>query len=106
MPASRRCPKCPRLIPAGTRYCPEHTAQYEASRGTPTTRGYGPAHQRERAKWKARITRGDTVTCTRCGQPIPPDAPWDLGHTPDRTTWTGPEHANCNRSDGGKRAHT
>lgn len=72
----------------------------------PTTgqRGYGYVHKRERAQWKPKVERGE-VPCAKCGRAIQPDEPWDLGHTPDRTAWTGPEHANCNRSDGATRGN-
>lgn len=74
-----------------------------AKRST-TARGYGADHQRERAKWKPRVQRGD-VDCARCGEPIEPDDHWDLGHTDDRTGWTGPEHASCNRRDGANKTN-
>lgn len=65
-----------------------------------TTKGYGIRHQREREKWRAKVDSGG-VTCARCNEPIQPGRPWDLGHTDDRTGWTGPEHRVCNRRAGG-----
>jgi hypothetical protein len=69
---------------------------------TTTTRGYGWAHQRERARWLRIVAHGG-VTCARCGTPIT-GTRWDLGHNDDRTQWTGPECIPCNRSAGGKAA--
>jgi len=65
-----------------------------------TRRGYGLVHKRERAKWTPRVDAG-LVDCARCRQPIEPGRPWDLGHTDQRDTWTGPEHLTCNRRAGG-----
>jgi hypothetical protein len=75
---------------------------------TTTDRGYGADHQAERAKWQRRMDQGEAVDChaERCLEPsrwIRPGQPWDLGHTPDRTAWTGPEHPLCNRAEGGRR---
>jgi hypothetical protein len=76
--------------------------------GSTTQRGYGTGHQAERARWQARLDRGETTPCHshHClhpGQPIDPDpSQWDLGHNADRTAWTGPEHIDCNRSAGGR----
>jgi hypothetical protein len=64
-------------------------------------RGYGGAHQRERARWAPKVARG-IVDCWRCGQLIQPGRPWDLGHDDDRRTYRGPEHPSCNRQAGGK----
>lgn len=72
--------------------------------GSTTARGYGWQHQRLRAYWKPIVERGE-ASCPRCGLPIPPEGPWDLGHTEDRTTWTGPEHATCNRAAGARKAN-
>jgi hypothetical protein len=67
-----------------------------------TARGYGSSHQREREKWRPKVDAG-LVNCARCGQPIEPGRPWDLGHSDDRKTWTGPEHpSSCNRKAGGR----
>ena len=98
----RRCAytRCPRLIPDGDRYCSEHKRARDHARGTAAQRGYGSAHQRERAQWWNRMAAGEQVTCPRCGRPILPGQCWDLGHNDSRDAWTGPEHAHCNRAAG------
>lgn len=74
-----------------------------------TDRGYGAAHQRERAKWKPKVDAG-VVDCWRCGKRIKPDPTltgdgWDLGHDDnDRSIYRGPEHSTCNRSKTGRAA--
>lgn len=70
-----------------------------------TARGYGWAHQQLRAWWAREIKRLGYVPCARCGEPIHDGDAWDLGHTDDRTAYTGPEHQRCNRADGGRRRH-
>ena len=66
--------------------------------GDTTARGYGWRHQARRARWAPLVATGQ-VCCTRCGQPILPGTPWDLGHDDhDRTLTTGPEHRACNRA--------
>jgi len=70
-------------------------------RGSTSRRGYGTKHQRIRASWSPKVAAG-LVNCARCGQPIEPGRPWDLGHTDDRAGWTGPEHRVCNRRVGGR----
>jgi hypothetical protein len=70
-------------------------------KGSTARRGYGTAHQRERARWRPKVDAG-LVDCARCGQPLEPGRPWDLGHTDDRTGWSGPEHLTCNRRRGGR----
>lgn len=103
MAAGRRCPapSCPRIIPPDTRYCPAHTRDYEARRGTATQRGYDTTHRALRRAWQTRIDAGDPVHCARCGTRIT-GTTWDLGHTDDRTNYRGPECATCNRSAGGR----
>ena len=102
--AMRRCPatNCPHLIHTHDRYCTEHARAYEQSRGTAHQRGYGTTHRTLRNQWQRTINQGNTY-CARCGLLILPTEPWDLGHTTDRASYTGPEHAHCNRADGGRR---
>lgn len=64
--------------------------------GSTTERGYGARHQAIRAHWAPIVATG-RVICWRCGERIKPGAPWDLGHSDDRRTYKGAEHAKCNR---------
>jgi hypothetical protein len=81
--------------------------------GSATARGYGSMHKRFRIQWKPVVDAGygfcHAVICLveRDGGTrwIEPGTPWHLGHTPDRTAWTGPEHARCNLSDGAVRGN-
>lgn len=109
MPAMRVCPTpgCPELTPGGP--CAAHRRQREQRRGTRQQRGYNAEHDRLRARWKPKV-EACTVHCHAkvCVMParlILPGQAWDLGHTDDRTGWTGPEHATCNRAAGGRAAH-
>lgn len=77
---------------------------------TTTQRDYGAQHQAERRRWQHVIdTEGGAlchaVHCLEPSRVIRPGAAWDLGHTPDRTRRTGPEHPRCNRSEGGRRGN-
>lgn len=75
---------------------------------------YDYAHQQQRAKWKPTVDAG-LATChaKRClmsSRIIVPDYTkrgdgWDVGHSEDRSRWTGPEHARCNRSEGATRGN-
>jgi hypothetical protein len=59
--------------------------------------GYGVDHYARR-RVLAPIVASGLVDCARCGEPIEPGTPWDLGHDDyDRTRYSGPEHAACNR---------
>jgi hypothetical protein len=69
--------------------------------GNTSDRGYGRAHEAQRRAWAPRVARGET-TCAKCHAAILPSQAWDMGHTDDRTAWTGPEHASCNRSAGAR----
>lgn len=95
---------CPNLRP-----CPDHARQAERRRGTRQQRGYDATHDRRREQWRPQVETG-MVDChaALCVMPLRRillGQAWDLGHTPDRSTWTGPEHSVCNRSAGGKAAH-
>lgn len=80
--------------------------------GTTTARGYGAAHQKLREQLLARWRPGQP--CARCGQPmlyrwlITPNgrrvSAIDLGHTDDRSGYTGLEHRDCNRRAGQARS--
>jgi hypothetical protein len=77
--------------------------------GSTTARGYGSAHRAERAHWLPHVEAGQVnchaKVCLMQTRRILPGSLWDLGHTEDRTAWTGPEHRRCNRADGGRRRH-
>jgi hypothetical protein len=72
-----------------------------------TARGYGAKHQQLRDEWTPKVDAGlvdcHADTCIEPARHIAPGTEWDLGHTPDRTRWTGPEHRRCNRAEGGRR---
>lgn len=108
MPTAPRkpCPTagCPELLAPGQRRCTEHSRQHEQARGSRQQRGYDSEHDTLRKQWAPIVATG-SVTCPKCRRRIRAGTPWDLGHNDERTTWTGPEHAACNRSHGGKRAH-
>lgn len=102
----RRCAwhNCPQLVKQGTRFCAIHTHAYERQRGSSTARGYDAAHRHLRRAWEARLATGETHICAKCGQPVTAADQWDLGHTDNRQSWTGPEHRSCNRKDGQHKA--
>lgn len=90
---------------AGHVYCrPEHRPGHQQSA---TDRGYDAKHRELRERWRPRVAAGrvdcHAVLCLMPERRIGPMDPWDLGHTPDRTAWTGPEHRRCNRSEGARR---
>jgi hypothetical protein len=107
--ALRVCPTIGCPIPTAGGRCPACAAQYEQQRGSRQARGYDRRHDRLRRQWKPKVDAG-TVHCHAavCLEPtrwIIPGSAWDLGHTEDRSAWTGPEHMHCNRSAGGRAAH-
>lgn len=68
------------------------------SSGKTSRRGYGWNHQKLRNRWARDVARGQ-VECARCGEPIWPEEPWDLGHVDgDKSRYAGPEHRACNRA--------
>jgi hypothetical protein len=60
---------------------------------------YGGDHQALR---RALLPVAVGSRCWRCGLPIGPGQAVDLGHTDDRTSWSGLEHARCNRAAGAR----
>lgn len=95
-------PGCPNLLNKPGK-CPTHRSRSERQRGTPAQRGYGTDHAQERARWEPEVRAG-RVRCAKCRRLLRPTEPWDLGHTTDRTGWTGPECITCNRGEGGRMA--
>lgn len=89
----RRCPNNTRN--PGSR-CDTCRSAWNIARGSSTARGYGSDHKALRAQWAPKVSTG-MVTCARCGLPIQRHEPWDLGHSDDRASYRGPEHADCNR---------
>lgn len=109
MPRLHVCPTpgCPELTTS--RRCPACASTYEQQRGRRQARGYDRTHDQLRKQWARKVQLGG-VHCHAdvCVMPVRLiliGQPWDLGH--DRATGKhrGPEHAPCNRSDGGKAAH-
>jgi hypothetical protein len=88
---------------------PAWPGSWEAALMPKPETGYGPAHEAQRRAWSPKVARGEADCHARiCLEPsrrITPGTEWDMGHTPDRTAWTGPEHARCNRSEGAVRGN-
>ncbi|HEY7010134.1 MAG TPA: hypothetical protein VH395_14395, partial [Jatrophihabitantaceae bacterium] len=73
-----------------------------------TTRGSTRAWRALRALWTPLVT-ADLVTCWRCGHPIRPGQPWDLGHRTDRAAGGSdgdarPEHRHATSTCEGNRS--
>jgi hypothetical protein len=86
-------PRCNRAVAGPPRTSP---------RPSSSKRGYGKRHKALRAAWAPQVAAGG-VSCARCGEPIVPAAPWDLGHDDhDRRRYSGPEHRACNRATAGR----
>lgn len=69
------------------------------------------ASQRDRAWWARQLP----LPCARCGRPVHPSEPWDVGHRIPQVIDPGrardrdnqwPEHRYCNRSAGASTART
>lgn len=68
-----------------------------------TDHGYDSKHRARRKREQRNVDAGNAY-CWRCGELIPPDSDWDLGHDDnDRTKYMGPEHVACNRATKGHR---
>jgi len=65
-------------------------------------RKYDTLHRRRRQIAEVAVLKGEAV-CWRCGKPIAPDEPWELGHDEEGERHMGPEHRFCNRSEAGRR---
>jgi hypothetical protein len=64
---------------------------------------YGGAHQAIR---RALAPYVPGTRCWRCGHPILPGQPWDLGHDDDNPAlYRGPEHARCSRQAGARKGN-
>lgn len=115
-PEIRRCKVCASTFETTTStqvYCTPRCREVRGgfgidtrSRLSSTQRGYGPAHRKARAKWKARIAQDGGTQCCICGYWVDPDEQWHLDHTEDRTGYRGVAHARCNIRDGAKRGRT
>ena len=94
-------PGCPE--PTNAKHCEQHAREADKARGSREQRGYGTAHQRERAAAIRALSQGP-LTCWRCGQPIYRASDLHIGHDGNRRTM-GPEHAACNLSAAGRARH-
>lgn len=108
---SRLC-ACGVLLRGGDARCADCLAKRQgvlARRGRTVDRGYDQEHRALRTQWKPQVDAGQVechaTTCLAPDRLIQPGSPWQLGHTPDRTGWTGPEHQRCGSSDGARRRH-
>jgi hypothetical protein len=87
--------------PCSVKGCPgraTHAGRCISHRQSSTDRDYGSSHEAERRDWQRRMDRGETILCRRCGKPINPREPWDLGHPAPKH----PEHRAHNRATMGR----
>lgn len=95
--APKRCGRegCPGY---GRPYCDTHTREAQ-QRANTAARGYDAEHEAQRAAWAPRVAAGHVdchaQPCWRDTPRIQPGERWHMGHTTDRTAWTGPEHQLC-----------
>lgn len=98
---------CPTLSTA--RHCEPCSQQRELKRGRRQARGYDRVHDRLREQWKPKVETGQidchAEICLMPSRRIHLGMAWQLGHTPDRTAYRGPEHQRCNEAEGGRMAH-
>jgi hypothetical protein len=95
---TRRCKVCKRpTVSSRHPYCEVHTIEARLrraawlnrpNRGTPTERGYGTAHKKERARVD-RIVQAGEAACARCGGLVEPGSEWYLDHRDDRQGYLG-----------------
>lgn len=100
--ATHACHDCGRETPH-RKYCDACAAGFRATDGRvrPGRQGSGTkAH----AALKAQAYEDYDGICGRCGEPIDPDQPWDLGHIVPHAAGgqltqsnVRPEHVTCNR---------
>lgn len=102
----RQCakPGCERLfLPRSVahKFCREHSRTKAPDESRRLRYGWG--HQRSRAQWAPAVVTGK-INCARCGLPIGPSEPWDLGHVDGAgpRAYSGPEHTRCNRATSGR----
>ena len=102
----RACKRCGALTwSSRSPYCVAHRPPPEVrarwATKTREARGYGIAHRTLRAQYARLVAAGQAV-CARCHRPIAPGEPFDLDHSPDRTSYLGVSHRRCNRLAGAK----
>jgi 5-methylcytosine-specific restriction endonuclease McrA len=87
---------CPVLIDKAGR-CDTHRRAKDRARGTRQQRGYDADYDAARRADMARLSRGEVLTCWRCGDPVTA-SDYSLGHCDDdRSVLHGPEHlTRCN----------
>ena len=103
----RACKRCGRLTwSSRSPYCLEHRPPPELrarwATKTREARGYGIAHRTLRAQYARLVAAGEAV-CARCHRPITSGEPFDLDHSPDRTSYLGVSHRRCNRLAGARK---
>jgi hypothetical protein len=100
----RACHDCGRETPR-SRYCDRCAAEHRRLDARPRP-GRDYRGTKRHADLRAQAWADHNGTCGRCGKPIDPDGPWDLGHVvghaeggPLTRSNVRPEHVSCNRSN-------
>lgn len=78
--------------------CPECASRKDRKRQAARGDRYGQDHRALRREWLPHVRAG-IVACTRCGELIRPDDPFDLDHRPHGSF---PAHQACNRAAGAR----